>query len=863
MRALRYLIVVIFALSLIGLLSWTFRASLISFVISTQIKSSNLKELEYELESIDFSGARLGFVSLELTNDNQTLSIQAENLTLGYSVKSLDQIDLNKLEIEQLAVASRTSAQAEVSELNINATLTELAAIISQQIPIREVLIERLYYSDETRNPTRNHPLEVYGLSEHGSTALSLLHNYNKIEILILGHTLNTTLKDRDDHSILSAELILDSGETIDNVSVSGRISADFEKLNNWWQTIAGNEFESVTGNVEINFSGGLFQGNWAVEFSGHADSLSVGTMASDNSRFSANLTAPNELDASPYAISINPDSNIVLENIRLDGLVIKDFSLSPVGHIELSSDQAVLKLADNSKASFSEFSAPELLLKHAQLIPHLSLILDKNQTVLELESGLVVDAQSVEMGSLVFHSPAIFLDTQSEFRYPSDQNNASWVMNGGSWSIPKLDLYTPDLRLSGSGAKLTLDSASSDYFATSFVVGSLDVHQDEDIINIRSIHGSASQNQDVLSASGGLFLGELVPGLDYSMELDFENQSGQYNIDSRDTIAIAEQKDLINGLISNWVPVMTLSQGDVKINATGRWGKSSQLTHEVKFNANGVSGIYGEVLFSGLDISGPVFYPPFENSDSAQINIRRIEYGADVENIQITLRLLPADMGIANSQSGAHGSVDTRRFPIIAVSNLSGEVMGSNFVSEPFNFDPNANKNHLDIGLTNLDIEKVVSMQQIDGLNATGKLDGKLPVDIVSNGVNIELGQFWNQSEGGTIQYLVDEDQAKALSNPLTDTLIKALEEFHYDLLTASANFRPNGDLTINFHIEGKSPLLDSDRPVHLNINSEQNVLSLLKSLKYAEDLNSGLDESIRQNFLDSDQTDQIIEAN
>ena len=79
---------------------------------------------------------------------------------------------------------------------------------------------------------------------------------------------------------------------------------------------------------------------------------------------------------------------------------------------------------------------------------------------------------------------------------------------------------------------------------------------------------------------------------------------------------------------------------------------------------------------------------------------------------------------------------------------------------------------------------------------------------------------------------------------------VIEALGDFRYDILQATADYHRDGTLNLNFHIEGTSPRLETSRPVHLNINSEQNVLSLLQSLEYAEGLNQSLDRRIRQQY-------------
>jgi hypothetical protein len=55
---------------------------------------------------------------------------------------------------------------------------------------------------------------------------------------------------------------------------------------------------------------------------------------------------------------------------------------------------------------------------------------------------------------------------------------------------------------------------------------------------------------------------------------------------------------------------------------------------------------------------------------------------------------------------------------------------------------------------------------------------------------------------------------------------------------------------LTVNLKLQGTSPELETSRPVHLNINTEQNLLSLLKSLRYAEGISAKIDSKVRRKY-------------
>jgi hypothetical protein len=51
-----------------------------------------------------------------------------------------------------------------------------------------------------------------------------------------------------------------------------------------------------------------------------------------------------------------------------------------------------------------------------------------------------------------------------------------------------------------------------------------------------------------------------------------------------------------------------------------------------------------------------------------------------------------------------------------------------------------------------------------------------------------------------------------------------------------------------VNFKLQGKNEQLDPERPVHLNVNTEQNLLSLLQSFEYSNRLEKEMDTRARQ---------------
>jgi hypothetical protein len=59
------------------------------------------------------------------------------------------------------------------------------------------------------------------------------------------------------------------------------------------------------------------------------------------------------------------------------------------------------------------------------------------------------------------------------------------------------------------------------------------------------------------------------------------------------------------------------------------------------------------------------------------------------------------------------------------------------------------------------------------------------------------------------------------------------ALRNYHFTELESDVEYKPDGQLELRLALKGKSPELNTSRPVHVNLTLEQNVLELLKSLQ------------------------------
>jgi hypothetical protein len=116
------------------------------------------------------------------------------------------------------------------------------------------------------------------------------------------------------------------------------------------------------------------------------------------------------------------------------------------------------------------------------------------------------------------------------------------------------------------------------------------------------------------------------------------------------------------------------------------------------------------------------------------------------------------------------------------------------------------------------------------------------IPLNLGESGASVTGGVVWS-SETGVLRYQPDEStKTFSQGNPQLALTLKALSNYHYKTLTVSLSYIPDGTLSLTLALRGFNPDLNKDQAINVNLNVEQNLLSLLNSLS----LSSRLEESL-----------------
>ncbi len=183
---------------------------------------------------------------------------------------------------------------------------------------------------------------------------------------------------------------------------------------------------------------------------------------------------------------------------------------------------------------------------------------------------------------------------------------------------------------------------------------------------------------------------------------------------------------------------------------------------------------------------------------------------------------------------------------PILSITKLRTHLLGGTVSLSDTMIDPSASTHEVTLKVQGLDLNEILRLEQQEAVQGTGALDGILPLFIAGKDVTVKQGAIHGRAPGGTLQFTVDEETASAWadSQPNLDLIVKSLEDYHYSKLEVGVDYAKDGILKLTTTLEGENPDFRNGVPIHFNLNIEENIPALIKSLSLVQ----GLEENIEK---------------
>lgn len=288
------------------------------------------------------------------------------------------------------------------------------------------------------------------------------------------------------------------------------------------------------------------------------------------------------------------------------------------------------------------------------------------------------------------------------------------------------------------------------------------------------------------------------------------------------------------------WPALLELNNGRLNANANLTLASDQQLpTVKLELTGKGLGGIYDRTALEGLD---------------SRINVR-----VDPKRLQLELTelsLAQANPGIPLGPLQINGSysaaLQTPTQGQLQLRQAEAALMGGKLQLAPGQWRLADEPLLFSIQVQGLELEQLFILYPTEGLAGTGTLDGDLPLQISNQGVTIEQGQLSARAPGGKLQFHSERIRALGRSNPAMQLVTQSLEDFRFTTLSSQVNYDQQGKLALAIRLEGQNPAIEQGRPIHFNINLEEDIPTLLASLQLTDKVSDIIKQRVQQRMLE-----------
>lgn len=290
---------------------------------------------------------------------------------------------------------------------------------------------------------------------------------------------------------------------------------------------------------------------------------------------------------------------------------------------------------------------------------------------------------------------------------------------------------------------------------------------------------------------------------------------------------------------LADWPPLLSLDNGRLQGDARLDLPPGQPLRLLLNLTARGLSGIYDRSTLSGIDGEA------------------RLQLDGDHLDLQLpNLSAKALDPGIAlgplQLQGDYQASLNAPLAGRLRHQRAELGILGGSLSLAPATWALDQPSQLLPLRLAGLDLQELFRVYPAEGLAGSGLLDGTLPLRL-GDTVGVEQGLIEARAPGGRLSFHSPRIHAMGLANPGMKLVTDALEDFHYDLLSSSLDYEPSGTLRLGMRLQGRNPAIEQGRPIHFNINLEEDIPTLLASLQLTGKVSEIIQQRIQQRMRQS----------
>lgn len=265
--------------------------------------------------------------------------------------------------------------------------------------------------------------------------------------------------------------------------------------------------------------------------------------------------------------------------------------------------------------------------------------------------------------------------------------------------------------------------------------------------------------------------------------------------------------RDLLPGWATAVRPVAGAvdARGELRWGARGLEGFAELGLRDLTLEAHGARA---ERVNAALRIEGPW---PLHTPRGQLLSMARVDLGLELTDGLVRLAL--------------------RRDGAVEVEQAEWSFAGGK-VRSSGRIDPDAKEQELVMTLDGVDLAKLLALVNLDGLDGTGRLEGRLPLSLGKEGLRIADAEIRASDAGGSVRYRPSGRAGAALggAGAALDDFLLALHDFRYERLTLHVNGDPLGQVSVAVSLAGANPAHRDGQPYVFNLNLEGRLADLVR---------------------------------
>jgi hypothetical protein len=784
--ALKLLLTVLTAAAAAGLIWMTLPWLLIGFA-TQQLEVRGITDIEFGNLAIRLDGAELDTVRLSIDG----MDIQLHDIKVAYDVAQLRYGALNSIEAGKLELLS-TGQSAESSSLPDTAKIAGLLAtpwfnyMPAERITLHDIIL---------RSPDNDHTTQASLHLNRDADTINALVEIQSSESQ--AHRMTMTLSPDGELVVVLRGAEESTASPLILAAVPGRepgyldasLSADLAAISKLFSSVVTDQ-----------------QGRFSAQFS-LVDEAAGGT---GNTLFT---------------------SNGHLTNYSGHGLTAPRIDFSAAGHFEHAHNSFSLRFNDTSHitAASLEYADTQIGVTRVRLPAQINM----SDDAVRIEGSKDVAAEFTDIRQ---DDISIGKATVSDLQFETQEKTEPPHL-AGRFTLKLHDARKADVSLTTTPVSLavSLPAAGTADPRITARTASVDIDTEYALVQLDNCLVKATLPDSSIAAD--IRCGLVPQNADLTAKLVYDTDDASGEADYRiENVTPDSDRPYFKTIVKNWIEPYDLVSGQITASGKYRWNRTKE-TLSMDLAVKDAGGFYSGVLFSGLNYNAKLgLLPDIVTRQPSSLSVDIIDVGIPVNNTRAMINLEPS----------RHGSL-----PLAIIDSLVMQLLDGNVSGQNIQFDFNTDYNEFDLQVSGLNLATTVAMQQIEGLQASGLMDGTIPVFLDEQGLRVINGELGARPPGGQIRYTPDggtEEMQQAA--PGTNIVFEILEDLTYHTLETKVNYAPDGNLILNLAIRGMSPRLDEKRPIHFNLNLEQNVLQLLKSLRIADDIDDVLDKNVQDYY-------------